>query len=69
MDDTDTESLKRLNFSVRQRTVSQKIPDDWFQIALDSAKQIRETFEAAGVEVVVNADQTFLLFYHESKKA
>jgi uncharacterized protein (UPF0210 family) len=54
--------LKRNNFSVRKMTISQSVPVDWRQKAEDNTRRIREKFKAEKVDVVVNADETFLLF-------
>ena len=54
--------LKRNNFSVRKMTTSQSVPVDWRQKAEDNTRRIREKFKAEKVDVVVNADETFLLF-------
>ena len=57
--------LHRHSWTVRKTTVSQKVPSNWIEVAqLDSAR-ICETMRAAGVEVLINADQTFLRFYPE----
>jgi hypothetical protein len=55
--------LKRNNFSVRKMTTSQSVPVDWRQKAEDNTRRIREKFKAEKVDVVVNADETFLLFH------
>jgi hypothetical protein len=55
--------LKRNNFSVRKMTISQSVPVDWRQKAEDNTRRIREKFKAEKVDVVVNADETFLLFH------
>ena len=46
-------------------TVSQKVPDNWVQIAQIEAERICETMRAAEVDVLINADETFVLFYPE----
>ena len=46
-------------------TVSQKVPDNWVQIAQIQAERICETMRAAEVDVLINADETFVLFYPE----
>ena len=55
--------LKRNNFSVRKMTISQSVPINWRQKAEDNTSRIREKFKAEKVDVVVNADETFLLFH------
>ena len=57
--------LDRHNWTIRKTTVYQKVPANWIEIAqLDSAR-ICEVMRAAGVEVLINADQTFLRSYPE----
>jgi hypothetical protein len=55
--------LARHKFSVRKVSISQSIPSDWRSKAEANAARIRETFSNENVDVVVNADETFLLFH------
>jgi hypothetical protein len=55
--------LKMNNFSVRKMAISQSVPVDWHQKAEDNTSRIREKFKAEKVDVVVNADESFLLFH------
>jgi len=55
--------LARNNFSVRKISISQSVPPDWRQKAEENAARIRKTFSSENVDVVVNADETFLLFH------
>ena len=52
---------KRLGFA--QKTVSQKIPANWVELAQVDALRISEQMKAAGVEVLLNADETLVKFY------
>ena len=61
-------TLARQGWSIRKRTVSQKVPENWFELAIECSEDILEQCEAAGIEHLVNADQTFMNFYHESEK-
>ena len=49
---------KRLGFA--QKTVSQKIPANWVEIAQVGALRISEQMKAAGVEVLFNANESFI---------
>jgi hypothetical protein len=55
--------LARHNYSVRKISISQSVPPDWRQKAQENAERIRTTFCKEKVDVVVNADETFLLFH------
>ncbi len=55
--------LKRNRWSVRKISISQSIPVDWRQKAEENSARIREKFTMENVDVVVNADETFLLFH------
>ena len=46
-------------------TMSQKVPDNSVQIAQIEAERICETMRAAEVDVLINADETCVLFYLE----
>ena len=58
-------AIQRHGWVVRMSTVSQKVPDNWVQIAQIEAERICETMRAAEVVVLINADETFVLFYPE----
>ena len=55
--------LKRNRWSVRKISILQSIPVDWRQKAEENSARIREKFTMENVDVVVNADETFLLFH------
>ena len=61
-----TRTLKALNFADRKRTVSQKVPGDWFDVAILFNNEVKELLVCC--DVIVNADQTFLNFYVESQR-
>ena len=58
-------------YSVREKTVPQSVPENWFTLANETCGPggiIFETFNEAGVTVVVAADQSFFQFHNQSKK-
>ena len=62
-------------YSEREKTVSQSVPTNWYEIAINSCGpggSIFETFDEAfdghGPDVLVAADQSFFLFHHEAKR-
>jgi hypothetical protein len=55
--------LKRNNFSVRRISISQSVPVDWRRKAEENTMRIRERFQTEKVDIVINADETFLLFH------
>jgi hypothetical protein len=57
--------LDRINFSVRKNSIGQKVPENWRELSVANAEEVRKVFKEADVEVIVNADQTFLRFYPE----
>jgi hypothetical protein len=48
--------------------MSQTVPVDWCNKAEENSARIRERFRANNVDVVVNADETFLLFHPFGEK-
>ena len=59
--------LGRVGYSLRKNSVGQTVPVDWYEQAIADAKAIRERMAAENCNVVVNADQTFVNFYPETK--
>jgi hypothetical protein len=55
--------LKRNRFSIRKIPISQRVPADWRSKAEENTARIRATFLKEDVDVVINADETFLLFH------
>jgi len=55
--------LARNRFSVWIISISQSVPSDWCSKAEENATRIRATFMKEDVDVVINADETFLLLY------
>lgn len=55
--------LARNQYSVRKMTISQSVPVDWRTKAEENALRIRSKFKEEKVDVVINADETFLLFH------
>ena len=60
-------ALRRKGWVIRKTTVSQKVPEDWPVIAQTEAKRICETFRAAGIDVLINADEMFLKVYPDNE--
>ena len=60
--------LKKSGWVFREKTVSQKIPDNWVEIAKTDALRIAQVMKANGIEVLINADETFIHFYPAEKK-
>ena len=56
-------TLQRNNWSVYKMTISQSIPVDWRIKSEQNCARIRQRFLKEDVDVVVNADETFLLFH------
>ena len=58
-----------LKFLAREKsTISQKVPVNWKDIAKEDSSRICETMRAAGVQRLINADQSFFLFYPEDSQ-
>ena len=60
--------FKKSGWVFRKKTVSQKIPDNWVEIAKIDALRIAQVMKANGIEVLINADETFIHFYPADKK-
>ena len=58
--------LSRHGWSNRKKTVSQANPDNWRELSVKNAMKIRKNIEAGIYDVVINADETFLKFYHDA---
>ena len=58
-------SLNKFGFTIRKKTVSQSIPEDWLSLVKKGAARVRERFMEEDVDVVLAADETFIRF-HES---
>ena len=55
--------MARNRFSIRKISISQSVPVDWRSKAEENTARIRATFLKEDVDVVINADETFLLFH------
>jgi hypothetical protein len=55
--------LERHRFSCRRESISQKIPENWNALAIQSAELITETMRKASVTKLVGMDEMFLQFY------
>ena len=62
-----TRCMDRIGFSTRKCCIGQAVPDDWHKKAIEAARETREAFKNGNVDVVVNADQTFVNFHPESE--
>jgi len=60
--------LARNRFSIRKISISQSVPVDWRSKAEENTARIRATFLKEDVDVVINADETFLLFHSFRKR-
>ena len=58
--------MQRMNFSLWKNSISQTVPSEWHNISTSGSKDIRQAWKDGEVDVVVNADQTFVNFYAES---
>ena len=54
-------SLKKHKFSIHKNSISQSVPVDWRQKAEENTSRIRTLFRKENVDVVINADETFVL--------
>ena len=60
--------LKRNRFSIRKNSISQSVPVDWRIKAESNAARIRAQFLEEDVDVVINADETFVLFHMQDNR-
>ena len=60
-----TRSLNLFGYTLRKKTISQKIPIDWRQRSEEGAKRCRDKMLAENVDVLISSDETFMKF-HES---
>ena len=60
-------ALQKFGFVSRVKTISQKVPNDWYQLTLQGAERVRKTFRDADVDVVLAADEMFLRFNETGK--
>jgi hypothetical protein len=51
-----------------KKSISQSVTSDWQSKAEDNVARIRETFSKENVDVVINADETVLLFHQFSQR-
>jgi len=61
-------TLEYCGFCTRKSTVSQKIPTNWKDLAIEGAARVRQKFKAENVSVVIAADETFLRFHESSSE-
>jgi hypothetical protein len=48
---------------VEKNSISRSVSVDWHKKAEENSARIREKFREEDIDVVVNADETFLLFH------
>jgi len=60
--------LRRNQWSVRKISISQSVPVDWRLKAESNSERIRQKFKDENVDMVINADETFLLFHPFGEK-
>mmetsp|Transcript_9761 Transcript_9761/g.22200 ORF Transcript_9761/g.22200 Transcript_9761/m.22200 type:complete len:792 (+) Transcript_9761:103-2478(+) len=60
--------LDRHDWALRANSIGQAVPDNWRADSEENAADIRMKFSEAGVDVVLNMDQTFVNFYIEEKE-
>ena len=63
-----TRLLKKIGFTVRENTVSQCVPSDWHDKATEFSNETLEKFRCKNVDVLINADQTFVKFLCSKEK-
>jgi hypothetical protein len=56
-------TLSKYKYSVRKNYISQSVPVDWRSKAEENTLRIRNLFKKEDVDVVINADETFVLFH------
>jgi len=61
-------TLTQNRWSARKTTISQSVPTNWRVKAEANAFKIRNAFKDAKVDVVINADETFVRFHSLSNK-
>ena len=57
--------LDRAGWSLRKNSVDQTVPENWCKMAEKNAARIQKRFKEENVDVVINADQTFVNFFME----
>lgn len=57
-----TRAIAKAGFSDRMKTVSQAIPENWRELAIEGAARARATFIREKVEIALAADETFIRF-------
>ena len=57
--------LDRMGWSLRKNSIGQIVPADWRAQAEKNAADLRKLFKDENVDVMLNADQTFVNFYPE----
>jgi hypothetical protein len=60
--------LKKNKYSIRKNSISQSVPLDWRRKSEENTLRIRTLFKAENVDVVINADETFVLFHMKDNR-
>ena len=55
-------------YTNRKSTISQKIPKDWYELTIASARDIRTKLKEFNPDHIVSADETFVKFHETSDK-
>lgn len=61
-------AISKIGFSVRKSTISQKVPENWRELAEEGARRVRDKFKKEDVDVVLGADETFIRFHEAADK-
>ncbi len=56
-------TLQRHGYTIRKESISQTVPINWLQIAVDACEVIRQTMKKAKVTRLLNMDEVFLNFH------
>ena len=59
-------TMKHYGWSERMRSISQTVPENWYNLCVDESEDICDFLKACDAEVIINADEVFFKFYHES---
>ena len=62
-----SDALDRFHFSVRKNSIGQTVPENWRELAEKNSADLNKLFLEGKVDVVINADQTFVNFLPEAQ--
>mmetsp|Transcript_5591 Transcript_5591/g.8587 ORF Transcript_5591/g.8587 Transcript_5591/m.8587 type:complete len:82 (+) Transcript_5591:1305-1550(+) len=63
-----TRVLHGMDFTDRKTSISQKIPENWKQVALSGVERIRNLFKSHGIKRIFSADETNVKFHEITDK-